>query len=47
MSLEERRDRWSMMMEHLLSHDVSLWCENFLRDLVTVPSSDRSGAGVP
>ena len=29
------------------SHDVSLWCENFLRDLVTVPSSDRSGAGVP
>jgi trehalose 6-phosphate synthase len=26
-----------MMMEHLLSHDVSLWCENFLRDLVLAP----------
>ena len=37
MSLEERRDRWSMMMEHLLSHDVSLWCKNFLRDLVLAP----------
>jgi trehalose 6-phosphate synthase len=37
MSLEERRDRWSMMMEHLLTHDVSLWCENFLGDLVLAP----------
>ena len=37
MSLEERRERWRMMMDHLLSHDVSLWCENFLGDLVAVP----------
>jgi trehalose 6-phosphate synthase len=33
MSIEERRERWRGMMDHLLEHDVSRWCNDFLRDL--------------
>jgi trehalose 6-phosphate synthase len=33
MPLEERRERWQKMMDHLLVHDVSRWCEDFLKDL--------------
>lgn len=33
MPLEERRDRWKRMMDHLLEHDVSRWCGDFLTDL--------------
>ena len=33
MSLEERQERWSGMMEHLLEHDVMRWCDDFLTDL--------------
>lgn len=36
MSIDERRERWSRMMDHLLTHDVSQWCEDFLRDLIPV-----------
>ncbi len=35
MSLEERRERWQGMMGHLLEHDVSRWCDDFLKDLMT------------
>jgi trehalose 6-phosphate synthase len=33
MPLEERRQRWNGMMKHLLEHDVSRWCDDFLKDL--------------
>jgi len=33
MPLDERRERWQRMMTHLLEHDVSHWCDNFLKDL--------------
>jgi trehalose 6-phosphate synthase len=33
MSIEERRERWKSMMDHLLEHDVSAWCDGFLKDL--------------
>ncbi len=33
MPLDERRDRWRRMMDHLLKHDVSRWCDEFLGDL--------------
>jgi trehalose 6-phosphate synthase len=33
MPLEERRERWRRMMNHLLAHDVSRWCDDFLNDL--------------
>jgi trehalose 6-phosphate synthase len=33
MPLEERRQRWEGMMEHLLEHDVLRWCDDFLTDL--------------
>ncbi|TCL72151.1 alpha,alpha-trehalose-phosphate synthase (UDP-forming) [Rhizobium sp. BK251] len=33
MPVEDRRERWKQMMDHLLDHDVSRWCEDFLRDL--------------
>jgi trehalose 6-phosphate synthase len=34
MPLEERQERWRRMMDHLLEHDVSRWCDDFLDDLV-------------
>ncbi len=37
MPLEERKDRWKTMMDHLLEHDVSRWCRDFLNDLATSP----------
>ncbi|OCC02679.1 alpha,alpha-trehalose-phosphate synthase (UDP-forming) [Labrys sp. WJW] len=33
MSLQERRERWQNMMNFLLEHDVSHWCDAFLEDL--------------
>ncbi|WP_454853619.1 alpha,alpha-trehalose-phosphate synthase (UDP-forming) [Rhizobium binxianense] len=33
MPLEERRERWQRMMDHLLENDVTRWCDNFLTDL--------------
>jgi trehalose 6-phosphate synthase len=33
MPLEERRERWQRMMDHLMENDVKRWCENFLADL--------------
>jgi trehalose 6-phosphate synthase len=33
MPTEERRQRWQGMMTHLLEHDVSRWCDDFLTDL--------------
>lgn len=44
MSLEERRERWSRMMEHLLEHNVSRWCEDFLRDLAQPQKASLSPA---
>ncbi|OQP84073.1 alpha,alpha-trehalose-phosphate synthase (UDP-forming) [Rhizobium rhizosphaerae] len=31
---EERRARWRGMMDFLLEHDVTRWCDDFLKDLV-------------
>lgn len=33
MPLDERQDRWQRMMDYLLEHDVSRWCDDFLKDL--------------
>ncbi len=33
MPLEERQERWRKMMDYLLVHDVSQWCDDFLQDL--------------
>ncbi|MDQ0455301.1 alpha,alpha-trehalose-phosphate synthase (UDP-forming) [Rhizobium paknamense] len=33
MPLDERKARWRQMMDHLLEHDVTRWCDDFLRDL--------------
>jgi trehalose 6-phosphate synthase len=33
MSMEERRQRWKQMMDHLLKHDISKWCRDFLEAL--------------
>jgi trehalose 6-phosphate synthase len=33
MPIEERKERWGRMMEHLLEHDVTRWCDDFLKDL--------------
>jgi trehalose 6-phosphate synthase len=33
MPLEARRERWNAMMPHLLEHDVSRWCTDFLKAL--------------
>ena len=33
MPIEERKERWGRMMEHLLKHDVTRWCDDFLKDL--------------
>ncbi|MCM5553586.1 alpha,alpha-trehalose-phosphate synthase (UDP-forming) [Pleomorphomonas sp. NRK KF1] len=33
MPLDERRERWRGMMDHLLTHDVNHWCEDFLAAL--------------
>jgi trehalose 6-phosphate synthase len=33
MPIGERRERWQGMMTHLLEHDVSRWCDDFLTDL--------------
>jgi trehalose 6-phosphate synthase len=33
MPLEERKERWQRMMDYLLVHDVSRWCDDFLEDL--------------
>lgn len=33
MPLEERRERWKRMMDYLLVHDVSRWCDDFLAEL--------------
>jgi len=37
MPLEARRERWNQMMPHLLEHDVSRWCEDFLKVLAAEP----------
>jgi trehalose 6-phosphate synthase len=40
MPIEERRERWKGMMDHLLEYDVSHWCDTFLNDLTTdVPAA--------
>ena len=33
MPLDERRERWRRMMNYLLEHDVSRWCDDFMADL--------------
>lgn len=33
MPLEARQERWTAMMDHLLVHNVSRWCRDFLNDL--------------
>ena len=33
MPLDERKERWKKMMDHLLEFDVSRWCKDFLKDL--------------
>ncbi|WP_105383595.1 alpha,alpha-trehalose-phosphate synthase (UDP-forming) [Neorhizobium alkalisoli] len=33
MSLEERKQRWEKMMDHLLKYDINHWCDDFLKDL--------------
>ena len=33
MPASERRERWQIMMDFLLEHDVSRWCTDFLKDL--------------
>ncbi|KQV84205.1 alpha,alpha-trehalose-phosphate synthase (UDP-forming) [Rhizobium sp. Root1220] len=33
MPLDERRERWRRMMDYLLEHDVSRWCDDFMADL--------------
>ncbi|MDO1580747.1 alpha,alpha-trehalose-phosphate synthase (UDP-forming) [Rhizobium oryzicola] len=33
MGREERIQRWRGMMDHLLEHDVTRWCDDFLKDL--------------
>jgi len=33
MPLEERQERWKLMMDQLLEFDVSRWCKDFLTDL--------------
>jgi trehalose 6-phosphate synthase len=33
MPIEERKQRWGRMMEHLLEYDVTRWCDDFLKDL--------------
>ncbi|MEZ2131962.1 MULTISPECIES: alpha,alpha-trehalose-phosphate synthase (UDP-forming) [unclassified Sinorhizobium] len=47
MSIEERRERWSRMMTHLLEHDVSRWCEDFLSDLTQPEKASLSAAQLP
>ena len=39
MPLEERRERWQRMMDYLLEHDVSRWCDDFLGDLAAEPQA--------
>ncbi len=33
MSLDERKQRWEKMMNHLLEYDINRWCDDFLKDL--------------
>ncbi|MDE1159911.1 MAG: alpha,alpha-trehalose-phosphate synthase (UDP-forming) [Neorhizobium sp.] len=33
MPLEERKQRWQMMMDRLLEYDINRWCDDFLTDL--------------
>jgi len=35
MSLEERKQRWERMMEHLKVYDINHWCDDFLKDLTS------------
>jgi trehalose 6-phosphate synthase len=35
MSLEERKQRWDRMMEHLKVYDINRWCDDFLKDLTS------------
>jgi trehalose 6-phosphate synthase len=35
MSLDERKQRWEKMMNHLLEYDINRWCDDFLKDLTT------------
>ena len=39
MPLEERRERWSAMMETLKKNDISAWRDNFLADLEQAPTT--------
>ena len=34
MPLDERKQRWQMMMDHLLTYDINRWCDDFLKDLI-------------
>lgn len=33
MSLNSRKERWQRMMTHLLEHDITRWCDDFLAAL--------------
>jgi alpha,alpha-trehalose-phosphate synthase [UDP-forming] len=35
MSLDERKQRWEKMMEHLKVYDINRWCDDFLKDLAS------------
>ncbi|WP_377297609.1 alpha,alpha-trehalose-phosphate synthase (UDP-forming) [Rhizobium sp. SGZ-381] len=40
MGLDERKQRWRGMMDHLLENDVKRWCDDFLADLTTDQPAD-------
>ena len=44
MPLEERKERWQKMMDHLLVHDVTEWCNTFMDDLTHVPQEEDHAA---
>jgi trehalose 6-phosphate synthase len=39
MPLDERKERWQKMMDHLLVHDVTQWCNSFMDDLSHEPEA--------
>jgi trehalose 6-phosphate synthase len=43
MPLEERRDRWSRMWEHIASQNAATWSANYLQAL----KGDKAGGGTP
>jgi trehalose 6-phosphate synthase len=42
MSLDERKQRWEKMMDHLLKYDINRWCDDFLNDLTAEDDDDAA-----